>query len=87
MASVVTIIITTIIGLFLFENVLLNESEKRRKLMLNAILRMNKDIKAKYKIKLQRAIFKIRTATIILEKYLNSLRGKFNFSETLIILK
>ena len=80
MASVITIIITTISSLILFENILLKESHKREKLMLNAIIRVSGYLKPKYKKKLQNALYKIRTMLMLLPKSHYKSRGKLTFS-------
>ena len=60
-ASIITGIITTLIGLFLYEDVLLKDSELKNKAMLKAIQKINPELKSWYSIKLKRVISLLRT--------------------------
>ncbi len=76
-ASVATIIITTIIGLFLYENVLLKESQQRKKYMLEAFRKKNLEFKSGHEIKLKKGYFKLKTVLIIIGRYLKNLNSNF----------
>lgn len=78
-ASVVTVIITTIIGLFLYKNVLLKESDQRKKYMLEALRKVNSDLKSGHEIKLRKGFLKLRTVLIVIGKYLKNLNSNFKF--------
>jgi len=55
---------------------MLKESERKKKLMLNAIIRIHEYLKSKYKIKLEKGYAIIKTLLILIPKSLFKLRGK-----------
>lgn len=67
-------IISTIIGLLLYQNVLLKESENRRKNMTNAIMRMIPDANYSYRVKLRKGFYKIKTILIMMNKYFEKIK-------------
>ena len=74
-ASVISILFTNIVGLILYEDIILKESKKRKKYMVEALIKLNPDMKSKYQIKLNNGFLKIRTMLILIGKNIKQLYG------------
>lgn len=75
-ASIITFVITGLVGLFFKQDVLLEESIKKRKNMINAIIRMNPSLKALYQVKIKFGYTKIKSVVLLSRRYLKRIRGK-----------
>jgi len=79
LASVATIIITTIFSFFIYENVLLKESDQRKKYMLEALRKVNSDFKSGHEIKLKRGFIKLKNILSISGRFIKKLNSNSNF--------
>jgi len=68
MGSIVSLLITRILKLFLFDDVMVNESLKKKKLMREALFKAYPELEPSYKYKLQRGSIKLRTIFMLFGK-------------------
>jgi len=78
-ASVASMIITNLVGIIIYDDVVLKNSNRNKKFMYDAFLQKNPYINTGYRIKLERGIFSIRTILIIANKYIKSLKTGMSF--------
>ncbi len=71
-----TLFITRIINLFLYENVILKEASRKKKFMNNAIYKDNQELLPSYKSKLTRGLIKIKVINMLVGKTLKKQKGK-----------